>query len=98
MGADGKKELKLRDKTTKVTLRHLLTHTAGLAYYWNHPLMVEYFQASEGESHATLPFATGDFSDVVAPSVKEAGVEQDYSPVTDWLGQVRRGEARRGGS
>ena len=32
---DGKKVMILKDRTKPVTLRHLLTHTAGLAYYWN---------------------------------------------------------------
>jgi methyl acetate hydrolase len=35
LGSDGKKVMKLRDAKGKVTLRMLLTHTAGLAYEWN---------------------------------------------------------------
>jgi methyl acetate hydrolase len=87
VGADGKRELKLRDTKTKVTLRHLLTHSAGLAYYWNHDHMVEYYKPSEGEAHAILPFASGDISDFASPAVREAGEQMEYSPVTDWLGQ-----------
>lgn len=89
IGADGKKELKLVDAKSKVTLRHLLTHSAGLAYYWNHPLMVEYYKPSEGEAQAILPFATGLIEHFASPAVQEAGVSMAYSPVTDWLGQVR---------
>lgn len=89
LGSDGKKELKFRNAKSKVTLRHLLTHSAGLAYYWNHDHMVEYYKPSEGEAHAILPFVTGDISDFASPAVREAGEQMEYSPVTDWLGQVR---------
>jgi methyl acetate hydrolase len=79
----------LRDAKSKVTLRHLLTHSAGLAYYWNNEHMVEYYQPTEGEAHAILPFATGLIEHFSSPAVREAGEEMCYSPVTDWLGQVR---------
>jgi methyl acetate hydrolase len=41
LGPDGKKVMKLRDASVPVTLRMLLTHTAGMAYSWNHPLVIE---------------------------------------------------------
>lgn len=40
--AEGRKIMKLRDAKTKVTLRMLLTHTAGLSCHWSNPLLAEF--------------------------------------------------------
>lgn len=88
VGADGRRELKLRDSKSKTTLRHLLTHSAGLSYYWTPDVMVEYFKPTQGLAHGNLAFATGKIDDFTTPAVQEAGISMEYSAVADWLGQV----------
>jgi methyl acetate hydrolase len=61
VGKDGKKVMKLRDAKGRVTLRMLLTHTAGMALYWNHPHMTELVSMlSDGyeTSDTSLSFST----------------------------------------
>lgn len=86
VGADGKKELKLRDAKKGCTLRHLLTHTAGLSYPWNEPSNSELFKPTEGEPH--FPnlhlIETRDFN---YPLLWEAGEKYIYGASCEWVGQ-----------
>ncbi|KAF9515757.1 hypothetical protein BS47DRAFT_1391399 [Hydnum rufescens UP504] len=85
---DGKKVPILRDYEGKVTLRMLLTHTSGLAYYWNHPFMVEMYQPTDGTPPLKqFPFATGLIEDFSCPLVQEPGTGYIYGASADWVGQ-----------
>jgi len=88
LGEDGKKVMKLRDAKGQVTLRMLLTHTAGMALYWNNPLIVDLYRPSDGSvPHFGIPFFTGDTRDFEAPLVTEPDTTYTYSCSSDWLGQ-----------
>jgi CubicO group peptidase (beta-lactamase class C family) len=89
-GADGKLVPVLKPSTNKVTLRQLLTHSIGAAYYWNHPLMKEWYRPSDDSTpNGTLAFISGAIADFTVPLVTDQGGKTyEYSPVTDWLGQV----------
>ena len=68
-------EPRLRESSTSVTVRHLLTHTAGFGYsIWN-PLLRE---AAEHE----------EFSGLAAPLIHDPGAAWTYGINTDWLGRV----------
>ncbi|KIJ53961.1 hypothetical protein M422DRAFT_153616 [Sphaerobolus stellatus SS14] len=87
LGPDGKKVMKLRDAKGKVTLRMLLTHSAGLGFGWNNPLLAELYTPSDGSKpHKSLPF-DGGLDDFVVPLVHEPGEGYHYGFATDWLGQ-----------
>ncbi|KAF9506383.1 hypothetical protein BS47DRAFT_434660 [Hydnum rufescens UP504] len=74
LAPDGKRVPILHDYKGKVTLRMLLTHTSGLAYYW-HPFMVEMYQPKDGiPPLKQLPFATGLIEDFACPLVQEPGI------------------------
>lgn len=48
LGPDGKKVMKLRDAKNRVTLRHLLTHSSGMGYSVNDPLLWELVSSYQG--------------------------------------------------
>ncbi|KDQ54607.1 hypothetical protein JAAARDRAFT_209310 [Jaapia argillacea MUCL 33604] len=86
VGPDGKRELKLRDAKERLTLRHLLTHTAGMGYSWTHPVMNEVLVPSDGtvpnKPSATM---TGSILDFDLPLLGEPGLTWRYGQATDWL-------------
>ncbi|TFK46059.1 beta-lactamase/transpeptidase-like protein [Heliocybe sulcata] len=87
-GERGRKAMKLRDPKTQVTLRMLFTHTAGLAYFLNDSRLAELYRPSDGkQSLRTLPFLTGNISDLDVPLVAEPGQAWNYGHAIDWLAQ-----------
>jgi methyl acetate hydrolase len=85
---EGKRKPILIPSKNKVTLRQLLTHSSGLAYYWNHPLMKEWYEPSDGSTpNGILAFASGRIADFEVPLVCEGNQHYEYGPNTDWLGQ-----------
>jgi CubicO group peptidase (beta-lactamase class C family) len=73
----------LRPATQNITLRHLLTHTSGMAYDFMHPLLMQW-RASRGEKPLaiTTPILTG----FMTPLVAEPGATWQYSSSIDFAG------------
>jgi CubicO group peptidase (beta-lactamase class C family) len=62
-----------------ITLRHLLTHTAGLGYFFVHPEILEYFV------HTGMP-EPGAKAGIEMPLLFDPGDRWEYSVATDWVG------------
>lgn len=69
----------LRKATKPVTLRHLLTHTAGLGYFFVQNDILRYYM------HAGIP-QPGERAGVEMPLMFEPGERWEYSVATDWVG------------
>ena len=79
-GYDGDRPI-LRAPSSKPTIRQLMTHTAGLGYFFTNELLFEYF-ATDG-----LPSPLeGRRSSLDAPLVNDPGTVWEYGVNTDWLG------------
>ena len=76
-GADGQPQL--RPAKRAITLRHLLTHTAGLGYFFIHPQVLQYFGA------VGMP-APGSLASLKMPLMFDPGESWEYSVATDWAG------------
>ncbi|MGE0295082.1 MAG: serine hydrolase domain-containing protein [Pseudonocardia sp.] len=81
-GWDGDKPV-LRDPASQATVRHLVTHTSGLAYWFWSPDLIRY------EAVAGIPnVVPGDDAAFQAPLVHDPGAAFTYGINTDWLGKV----------
>lgn len=82
-GFDARGEALLRPARERITLRHLLTHTAGFAYEnWN-PLIHRY------TGQRGLPgTSSGMLASLDAPLVAEPGTRWEYSIAIDWVGRI----------
>jgi methyl acetate hydrolase len=60
-------------------LRHLLTHTAGLGYFFIRPEVLRYFAATG------MP-APGSLASIQMPLLFDPGENWEYSVATDWVG------------
>ena len=69
----------LRPAARPITLRHLLTHTAGLGYFFVHPQVLQYFAASG------MP-VPGSKASITMPLMFDPGEKWEYSVATDWVG------------
>jgi methyl acetate hydrolase len=78
-GADGLPQL--RPAARAITLRHLLTHTAGLGYFFIHPEVLQYFGA------VGMP-DQGSLASIKMPLMFDPGESWEYSVATDWVGQA----------
>jgi len=79
-GYDGDRPI-LRAPSTKPTIRQLMTHTAGLGYFFTNERLFEYFAT------AGLPSPLeGKRSSLHAPLVNDPGTIWEYGVNTDWLG------------
>lgn len=79
--ADGKPLT--RAPKTPVTVRHLLTHTAGFAYDFSSGAVRKFMKAT-----GTPSSATGRMAGLMTPLVAEPGEAFIYGISTDWTGQV----------
>lgn len=78
-GFDEQGQPQLRPASRAITLRHLLTHTAGLGYFFIHPEVLQYFGA------VGMP-KPGSRASVTMPLMFDPGERWEYSVATDWVG------------
>ena len=64
-----------------ITLRHLLTHTAGLGYFFIHPEVLGWYSATG------MP-EPGSLASIRMPLMFDPGESWEYSVATDWVGQA----------
>lgn len=82
-GFDDSGTPRLRPPRRPVTLRHLLSHTAGFAYHiWNADIL-RYHEAT-----GTATILEGKKAGLGIPLVCDPGDRWDYGPSTDWVGQA----------
>ena len=74
---------KLRPQKTPITVRHLLTHTAGFGYEFLNRDLLDLVTKKEVPS----VMAGGD-AFLKAPLVFDAGARWEYGINTDWLGKL----------
>lgn len=75
--ADGKPQL--RPAARPITMRHLLTHTSGLGYFFVHPEILQYFTA------VGMP-VPGSKDSIRMPLMFDPGDRWEYSVGIDWAG------------
>jgi methyl acetate hydrolase len=74
---------RLRPPATKATVRQLVTHTSGLAYwFWNADIVR--WEAATGTPNVLV----GEKSIFTAPLVADPGMRYEYGINADWLGLV----------
>ena len=78
-GPDGQPQL--RPAKGPITLRHLLTHTAGLGYFFIHPEVLGWYAATG------MP-EPGSLASIRMPLMFDPGEAWEYSVATDWVGQA----------
>ncbi|MEY4054968.1 MAG: hypothetical protein RL519_303, partial [Pseudomonadota bacterium] len=79
IGIGPDKQPQLRPAKRAITLRHLLTHTAGLGYFFIHPEVLQYYGA------VGMP-KPGSRASVTMPLMFDPGERWEYSVATDWVG------------
>ena len=81
-GFDGD-EPRLRAPATRATVRQLVTHTSGLAYWFFNEDIVRWEEAT-----GTPNVLSGSNAIFAAPLVADPGTQYEYGINTDWLGRV----------
>ncbi|HEY3021638.1 MAG TPA: serine hydrolase domain-containing protein [Solirubrobacteraceae bacterium] len=81
-GFDGD-EPRLRPPARQATLRHLLTHTSGLGYWFSNADVLRYHQLT-GVPDPT----SGRLAVLEVPLIADPGTRWEYGTSVDWLGQV----------
>jgi len=82
-GFDASEEPKLRPATRPITLRHLITHTAGFVYDIWRPEMGRYM-----EKTGTPGIISCQNAALMLPLVSEPGENWDYGISIDWVGKA----------
>jgi CubicO group peptidase (beta-lactamase class C family) len=72
-------EPQMRPAARPITLRHLLTHTSGLGYFFIRPEILRYC------STVGMP-APGSLASIEMPLLFDPGDSWEYSVATDWVG------------
>jgi methyl acetate hydrolase len=81
-GFDGDKP-RLRPPTSKATVRQLMTHTAGLGYFFTNEKLLRYLELTGEPSPLS-----GEKRSLSVPMVNDPGTVWEYGVNTDWLGLV----------
>ena len=82
-GFDAAGQPRLRAPKRPITLRHLLTHTAGFSYNTWNPDIGRFMEVTG------LPATrSGKLLSLQAPLVRDPGEAWEYSIATDWVGQA----------
>ncbi|KAF5332021.1 hypothetical protein D9758_014594 [Tetrapyrgos nigripes] len=76
----------VRKAKTKLTLRHLLTHTSGMCYQYMNPIMPKYQRAMGLPNTSGNEFTLAERTHY--PLLFEPGTGWEYSPSLDWAGVV----------
>ena len=74
---------RLRPPATRATVRHLATHTSGLAYWFFNTDIVRFEELT-----GTPNVLSGSKEIFAAPLVADPGTRYEYGINTDWLGRV----------
>ena len=81
-GFDGDKP-RLRPPASRATVRQLMTHSAGLGYFFFNEKLMRYHELT-GEPHPL----TGLKRSLSVPLVNDPGTAWEYGSNTDWLGLI----------
>jgi methyl acetate hydrolase len=81
-GFDGD-EPSLRPPRSPVLVRHLMTHTSGLGYWFSSAEILRWHELT-----GTPPILSGKLESIRAPLLHDPGERWTYGVSTDWLGQV----------
>jgi CubicO group peptidase (beta-lactamase class C family) len=82
-GFDAAGQPRLRPAKRPVTLRHLLTHTAGFTYDWSNPNTARYMQVTG------MPvMSSGRRAALCQPLAFDPGEKWEYGINIDWVGRI----------
>lgn len=82
-GFDAAGAPRLRLAVRPITLRQLLTHTAGFGYDWANPTLQRYSKET-----STPAIASGKLASLRLPLVFDPGGRWEYGINTDWVGRL----------
>ncbi|RMZ82487.1 hypothetical protein DV737_g2028, partial [Chaetothyriales sp. CBS 132003] len=85
-GHDSSGKAQYRPQSTKITILHLLTHTAGFTYDFMHPSTLAW-RAGVQQKEPLQYFAGAKWA-FETPRIHEAGADFNYGINIDWLGFV----------
>ena len=82
-GFDADGQPRLRPPASKATIRQLMTHTAGLGYFFTNEKLLRYLELTGEPSPLS-----GEKRSLSVPMVNDPGTVWEYGVNTDWLGLV----------